>query len=100
MSGAALVAKAEPGAGQGAALWQKFACANCHRLGGAGETVGPALDQVTLRRSWDWILRWLGDPASMKSGTLRPKFSWQAGEREALIAYLRQLPSRSTDPRS
>jgi len=92
MSGAALVAKAEsPGASQGAALWKKFACANCHRLGGAGETVGPELDQVTLRRSRDWIFRWLGDPASMKPGTLMPKFPWQAGEREALVAYLRQF---------
>jgi cytochrome c2 len=65
MSGAA---KAEtPGASQGAALWQKFACANCHRLGGAGETVGPELDQVTLRRSRDRIFRWLGDPTTASS---------------------------------
>lgn len=92
MPGAALAAKAEsPGASQGAALWQKFGCANCHRLGGTGETVGPELDQVTLRRSGDWVFRWLGDPASMKPGTLMPKFPWQAGEREALIVYLRQF---------
>lgn len=89
---AALGAKAEtPGASQGAALWQKFVCANCHRLGGTGETVGPELDQVTLRRSHEWIFRWLGDPAGMKPGTLMPRFPWQAGEREALIAYLRQF---------
>ncbi len=99
MSGAALAAKAEtPGASQGAALWQKFACANCHRLRGVGETVGPELDQVTLRRSQEWIFRWLGDPASMKSGTLMPKFPWQTGEREALIAYLRQFAVPADGP--
>lgn len=92
LSGVALVAKAEgPGASQGAVLWQKFACANCHRLGGTGEMIGPELDQVTLRRSRDWIFRWLGDPARMKPGTLMPKFPWQTDEREALIAYLRQF---------
>lgn len=82
---------ASPNAGEGAAVLQKFACANCHRLGGVGEMIGPELDQVTLRRSRDWIFRWLGDPPKMKPGTLMPKFPWQAGERESLIAYLSQF---------
>lgn len=81
---AAPVAAADPGE----ALWWKFACASCHRLGGEGGVVGPALDQVTLRRSPAWLARWLDDPARTRPGTLMPRFPWQPGDIEAMVAYL------------
>ncbi|HUG41665.1 MAG TPA: cytochrome c [Longimicrobiales bacterium] len=38
-------------------------CAACHTLGG-GPTVGPDLAGVTARRSGEWLMRWVDDPAS------------------------------------
>ena len=39
-------------------------CASCHSLG-AGAKAGPDLAGVTLRRSDDWLARWLESPARM-----------------------------------
>lgn len=71
---------------------EKFACRACHALGPeGGGMVGPNLDQVTLRRSDDWLLKWLEDPSAVKTGTLMPKFDLEVTEREALVAYLHQF---------
>ncbi len=53
--------------------------------------VGPNLNQVTIRRTDDWLMNWLEDPSAVKPGTLMPKFAWTEGDREALIAFLHQL---------
>ena len=39
-------------------------CAGCHSLG-AGAIVGPDLAGVTVRRSSEWLIRWLSAPQSM-----------------------------------
>lgn len=76
----------------GQKLVEKFACVSCHTIGPqAGGTVGPNLNQVTLRRTQEWLKNWLRNPGAIKPGTLMPQFEWAEGEREAVIAYLRQF---------
>ncbi len=86
--GLALAAPPEAEISQGAALVKARNCLACHSLGGKGAKVGPALDQVTLRRPEDWLRRWLADPAAMKRGTLMPEFDWSEAQYKALFAYL------------
>ncbi len=70
----------------------KYACRACHTFGAeGGGVVGPNLDQVTIRRSDEWLLKWLEDPPLVKPGTLMPKFGMDAAEREALVSYLHQF---------
>lgn len=76
---------------EGEAIIEQRACRSCHVIGARGARVGPDLNQVSIRRTEDWLLRWLADPAAMKPDTMMLTFDWQAGEREALIAYLRAL---------
>lgn len=71
---------------------EEFACRACHTFGPqGGGLVGPNLNQVTVRRSDKWLLKWLIDPAAVKPGTLMPKFELDVGEREAIVSYLKQL---------
>ena len=45
----------------GAELFARH-CAVCHTIGG-GPAMGPDLAGVTTRRSSEWLLRWIDDPA-------------------------------------
>lgn len=73
---------------QGAALVEARNCLACHRLGAKGGLVGPALDQVTLRRPEAWLRRWLSNPSAVKPGTLMPEYEWSEADFRALFAYL------------
>jgi cbb3-type cytochrome oxidase cytochrome c subunit len=39
-------------------------CNACHTVGKAGKMAGPDLAGVTVRRSEDWLKRWLKDPTA------------------------------------
>ncbi len=74
----------------GAELTEIRFCRTCHELGGEGKTVGPNLDQVTLRRTEEWLKEWLRNPPAVKPGSLMPIFPWTEAELDAIIAYLTQ----------
>lgn len=66
-------------------------CVACHRLGGQGGVVGPALDGVGGRLERDYILRWLSDPQKIKPGTAMPKLPLSEEQIAELAAFLTQL---------
>jgi cytochrome c2 len=78
---------------RGAAIVEERFCRNCHRIGTEGTPVGPDLDQVTLRRSEEWLRRWLTDPPAIRPGTLMPIYGWTDEELDALIGYLARYRS-------
>lgn len=76
----------------GQRIIDKYVCTSCHTIGKEiSGMVGPGLNQVTIRRTDEWLRNWLENPAAVKSGTFMPKFDWEDGEIEAVIAYLKQL---------
>jgi cytochrome c2 len=76
----------------GQRIIDKYVCTSCHTIGKeSGGMVGPDLNQVTIRRTDEWLRKWLENPAAVKPGTFMPKFDWEAGEIEAVIAYMKQL---------
>ena len=76
---------------RGEPLFEPRPCRSCHILAGEGALIGPALDQVMLRRTESWLRRWLRDPAAMKPGTMMVEFDWSDDQLQSLFAYLEQF---------
>lgn len=63
-------------------------CTACHSLGGAGGTVGPALDGVGHRYTEPELRAWLKDPAAVKPGTAMPNLGLSDADLDALTTFL------------
>lgn len=64
-------------------------CMGCHKLGGEGGVVGPALDGVGSRFEPDYLGRWISDPQKIKPGTTMPALGLPAQQIEELVEFLR-----------
>lgn len=77
---------------EGEKVITKRACNICHSFNGAGGLVGPDLTQVGIRRTEEWLFRWLEDPSAVLSGTDMPTFEWDSDQEIMdVIAYLTSL---------
>ncbi len=76
---------------EGQRLFQQKGCIGCHSLGGKGGAVGPALDDVGLRRAPDWIVAHFKDPQVVTPGTVMPKFGFTEAEARSLTDFLMHL---------
>lgn len=63
-------------------------CTACHALGGAGGTVGPALDGVGHKYDADYFSKWIKDPAAVKPGTTMPKLPLSDEQVGELVTFL------------
>jgi cytochrome c oxidase cbb3-type subunit 2 len=77
----------------GAQLFAARHCRACHQLGGLGGSIGPALDQVTERRTPAWLEAFLANPRPEPKvypelPHRMPQLYLTPGEIAALIAYL------------
>ena len=85
---------------EGEKVITKRACNICHSFNGAGGLVGPDLTQVGIRRTEEWLFRWLGDPSAVLPGTDMPTIEWVSDQEIwDVIAYLVSL-KRPVDPAS
>jgi nitric oxide reductase subunit C len=66
-------------------------CIACHALGGQGGAVGPALDGIGDRRSYDELVAWLRDPQAVKPGALMPKLPLSDTDVNELAAFLSKV---------
>ena len=74
----------------GAKLFQKEGCINCHRYKGVGGSICPDLTDVTKRRSEAWIRQQLKDPTMNNPNSKMPGFSYLSDkEIDAIINYLK-----------
>jgi cytochrome c2 len=84
----------------GRRLFQARGCHSCHTIG-KGKLIGPDLRKVRLRRSEEWLSRWLADPAAMiratpelqtwpgdYGGIVMPNQNLTTAEIQDLIAYM------------
>jgi len=77
------------GVPDGAALFQREGCIQCHSIGGRGGSLGPDLTAVAQRRSRGWIRQQIRNPRKHNPNSAMPSFdhlSWL--EVEALVRYL------------
>jgi mono/diheme cytochrome c family protein len=76
----------------GAQLVQSKGCRGCHKIEGAGGTLGPALDGVGQRLSAQEIREVIADPKSKNPSSMMPSFAHiPEEEMKALVDYLSQL---------
>ena len=80
-----------PSAAQGRRLFEQKGCIGCHSVGGQGGKVGPALDDVGLRRTPKWMVQHFRDPQSVTPGSVMPKFGFTEAEAKALTDFLVNL---------
>ena len=70
---------------------QEKNCFICHTIGTSGGTVGPILNQVSNRRSPEWLRKWLKDPNKVKPGTKMPNFEFSDDEIETIVGYFKYM---------
>jgi len=83
--------KVVPSAIQGRHLFQQKGCIGCHSVAGKGGTIGPALDDVGLRRKPEWIMQHFRDPQSVTPGSVMPRFGFNEAEVLALTEFVLHL---------
>ncbi|MCW5976794.1 MAG: c-type cytochrome [Bryobacteraceae bacterium] len=89
----------------GLRLFAEKGCGGCHKLGGKGGSLGPALDNVGLKTkhefvrahlkgsqtTWNWHERHFRDPGGLVPGSLMPAPALTPAETEALTVYMLSL---------
>lgn len=83
--------KVIPSATEGRRLFEEKGCIGCHSINGQGGKIGPALDDVSLRRSPDWIMRHFLNPQAVSPGTVMPKFGFTENQAKALTDFVLHL---------
>lgn len=77
---------------EGEQVIKKRACSICHSFNGAGGLVGPDLTQVGIRRTEEWLFRWLEDPSAVLPGTDMPTIEWDSDQEIMdVVSYLTSL---------
>ncbi|MBL7545754.1 MAG: c-type cytochrome [Bdellovibrionaceae bacterium] len=66
-------------------------CVACHAVGGAGGKVGPALDDIGLRKDAAYLSRWLTDPQAIKADSQMPKLPLSEKDIKDIVDYLMTL---------
>ena len=83
--------KVIPSASAGQRLFQQKGCISCHSVNGKGGAIGPALDDVGLRRKPDWIIQHFRDPQSVTPNSVMPRLGFNESEIRALPDFVMGL---------
>ncbi len=83
--------KVIPSTGEGQRLFQQKGCIGCHAIAGKGGTIAPALDDVGLRRTPEWMVQHFREPQAVTPGTVMPRFGFNEAEARALTDFLVHL---------
>jgi mono/diheme cytochrome c family protein len=83
--------KVIPNVLEGRRLFLQKGCFSCHSVGGQGGKIGPNLDDVSLRRSPDWIMKHFRDPQAVTPGSVMPKFGFSEIQIRALTEFVLHL---------
>jgi mono/diheme cytochrome c family protein len=78
---------------QGAMVFEKSTCVNCHRVNGNGTSVGPPLNGVGRRRTRDWVKEHFADPRKLSPASIMPPYKFSPPDLDNLTTYLFALPS-------
>lgn len=76
---------------RGRAVFASYDCKKCHKVAGAGGTLGPDLTYVGFRKSPEFLDVWLKDPRAWKADVSMPNFYFKDNVRADLVAYLASL---------
>jgi ubiquinol-cytochrome c reductase cytochrome b subunit len=71
-----------------ATLYQKNACASCHKVNGVGQTLGPPLNGLSQRRSEQWVIDHFNKPQAMSPGSPMPPYKLAPKDMDAMVNWL------------
>jgi mono/diheme cytochrome c family protein len=77
---------------QGALIYQRFRCGNCHQANGVGMKLGPVLNGLSRRRTKEWIVQHFLDPHKLSPGSTMPPYRFPPRDMNNLTEYLLSLP--------
>lgn len=77
---------------EGALIYQANDCGSCHKLNGAGDELGPALNGVGERRDRSWIEQHFADPPKYSPDSIMPTFQFKPDELKPITDYLMAIP--------
>lgn len=77
---------------EGAMIYQRQSCGNCHQVNGSGMSNGPGLNGLALRRSKEWVVGHFREPQKFSPNTIMPPYRLNARDMENLTNYLMLLP--------
>ncbi len=83
--------RTDPAVASGKSVFEKFQCAACHRIHGAGGAVGPDLSFVGDQRDREWLTKHFRDPQSTSPGSIMPKFPLDEQQLNDLTTYMLSL---------
>jgi cbb3-type cytochrome oxidase cytochrome c subunit len=83
--------KVIPSRSEGQRLFEEKGCSACHSIGGHGGKIGPALDNVGVRRTPEWMMQHFRDPQAVSPGSVMPRFGFTESEARALTDFLLHL---------
>jgi ubiquinol-cytochrome c reductase cytochrome b subunit len=83
--------EADPQIASGRRLYDQMSCAYCHKIGGKGGAVGPALDKGAGNETEAWLTKHFADPQSVTPGSTMPKMNLLDDEVKVLVAYMKSL---------
>ena len=76
---------------RGADIYVSQGCSNCHVVDGVGQSVGPVLDGIGLRRDAVWLEQHFRAPADLSKGSVMPPLDLPQPEMDAIVAYMLSL---------
>ncbi len=74
-------------------LIKTYGCQGCHRVGGAGGSIGPDLGGLFKRQSDEWIQVQIQEPRKHNAKTVMPQFGLSDAQVSAIVKALRAADS-------
>lgn len=83
------IADADPDVDTAARVFAR-SCAFCHQMDGGGETIGPDLTHIGLKRDVQWLREWISNPSRVDARASMPGFGERLSQVEidAIANYL------------
>ena len=81
---------------QGALVYQRSSCGDCHKLNGGGMEVGPSLNGLAKRRSRSWVEEHFSDPPKYSPGSFMPAYHFSRKDLDNITSYLFATQDRSS----
>jgi len=77
---------------QGALVYQRGACGDCHKLNRGGIELGPSLNGLAKRRSRSWVEEHFTDPPKYSRGSFMPAYHFSRKDLDNITSYLFAAP--------
>jgi len=108
-----LADRGAPRLAEGARMFEASGCRSCHKLGGLGGTLGPALDNEGLKiptefsfahvsgehTPWNWLASHFRDPQGVSPGSQMPPYNFSERQMDGIVTFILAQQAKNIPPR-